>query len=288
MGVMGADNALVARRPRERPASGYAGYFDIDWYPLDEAACRPRAGPGPRRPVRAVLERGELRLAFDADAGEFSVWYHDHRFPIDPREYPRILARRRRNGVAGPLAALLARRRRARAAARRRAVQARPRRHEAAADSRSPPPSRARSRRQRQAPGKPESFDGAARAPRGAGLSARPTGDVASTRSTTAASSTSTTLAACASRTRRCSRRRTAAGIAASATAASRPCASITRTGCSIRRATSTCCRPRGGGDRRRGRRAVYVVAEKILSGANAAARWAGRTARRATTSSTT
>jgi (1->4)-alpha-D-glucan 1-alpha-D-glucosylmutase len=37
-----------------------------------------------------VLERGELQLEFDAAAGSFSVRYHDHRMPIDPREYPRI------------------------------------------------------------------------------------------------------------------------------------------------------------------------------------------------------
>ena len=38
----------------------------------------------------AVLESGELRLAFDAEEGAFSVFYFEHRFPVDPREYPRI------------------------------------------------------------------------------------------------------------------------------------------------------------------------------------------------------
>jgi (1->4)-alpha-D-glucan 1-alpha-D-glucosylmutase len=35
-----------------------------------------------------VLERGELKLAFEADTGSFAVRYHGHRFPIDPREAP--------------------------------------------------------------------------------------------------------------------------------------------------------------------------------------------------------
>ena len=31
-------------------------------------------------------------LAFDAEKGEFSLWYFQHRFPVNPREYPRILS----------------------------------------------------------------------------------------------------------------------------------------------------------------------------------------------------
>jgi (1->4)-alpha-D-glucan 1-alpha-D-glucosylmutase len=37
------------------------------------------------------LERGELQLRFDPDNGAFSVYYHEHRFPLDPRTYPLIL-----------------------------------------------------------------------------------------------------------------------------------------------------------------------------------------------------
>src|SRR5262249_51990642 len=38
-----------------------------------------------------VLENGELKLVFDSERGEFSIFYHQHRFPVDPGEYPRIL-----------------------------------------------------------------------------------------------------------------------------------------------------------------------------------------------------
>ena len=37
-----------------------------------------------------ILDRGELKLIFDAERGEFSILYHHHRFPIDPGEYARI------------------------------------------------------------------------------------------------------------------------------------------------------------------------------------------------------
>jgi len=45
-------------------------------------------------PYGKVLEDGELRLAFDAQSGSFDLRYYEHRFPIDPREYPRLFASR--------------------------------------------------------------------------------------------------------------------------------------------------------------------------------------------------
>jgi len=92
MGIMGADNGWWLDVLENGPASRFAGHFDIDWYAS--------AGELPGRvllPVLgdhygAVLENGELRLVFDAEEGSFSVFYFEHRFPVDPREYPRILA----------------------------------------------------------------------------------------------------------------------------------------------------------------------------------------------------
>ncbi|MHB1402539.1 MAG: malto-oligosyltrehalose synthase [Thiobacillus sp.] len=92
MGIMGADNGWWLDVLENGPASRFAGYFDIDWYAI--------AGDLPGRvllPVLgdhygAVLESGELRLIFDAEEGAFSVFYYEHRFPVDPREYPRILS----------------------------------------------------------------------------------------------------------------------------------------------------------------------------------------------------
>jgi (1->4)-alpha-D-glucan 1-alpha-D-glucosylmutase len=38
-----------------------------------------------------ILEKGEIALRFDAEAGSFSAWYFEHRFPISPRRYAVIL-----------------------------------------------------------------------------------------------------------------------------------------------------------------------------------------------------
>src|SRR5262249_42610047 len=38
-------------------------------------------------------ESGEIALEFDAASGQFSVRYFAHRFPVDPRDYPRALGR---------------------------------------------------------------------------------------------------------------------------------------------------------------------------------------------------
>ncbi|MGZ5256495.1 MAG: malto-oligosyltrehalose synthase, partial [Burkholderiales bacterium] len=91
MGVMGADNAWWLDVLENGPASAYADFFDIEWQPAN-AALRNRvliAVLGDQYGL--VLERGELKLSFHAEAGEFSICYYDHRFPVDPGEYPLIL-----------------------------------------------------------------------------------------------------------------------------------------------------------------------------------------------------
>jgi (1->4)-alpha-D-glucan 1-alpha-D-glucosylmutase len=92
MGVMGADNGWWLDVLENGQASRFAGYFDIDWHPLtgdlDGRVLLPVLGDH----YGAVLEQGELELRFDAEQGSFSVFYYQHRFPLDPREYPRILA----------------------------------------------------------------------------------------------------------------------------------------------------------------------------------------------------
>ena len=71
------------------PSSLYAPYFDIDWRPLKsdlhEKVLIPILGDQYGR----VLERGELRVRFDA--GSFSLNYFDHVFPIAPGTYRYIL-----------------------------------------------------------------------------------------------------------------------------------------------------------------------------------------------------
>lgn len=90
LGIMGSDNQWWLDVLENGPAAQFAGYFDIDWRP-NRASLRDRLlVPVLGDPYGTVLERGEIQLHFDAARGEFSLRYHEHCFPIDPREYPRI------------------------------------------------------------------------------------------------------------------------------------------------------------------------------------------------------
>ena len=92
VGVMGADNAWWMDVLENGPASAYAEYFDIDWAPLDAAMAGRVLVPVLGEPYGVVLESGNLRLTFEAEAGAFAVRYFEHRLPIDPREFPALLA----------------------------------------------------------------------------------------------------------------------------------------------------------------------------------------------------
>ena len=91
MGVMGSDNAWWLDVLENGEASTYADFFDIDWDPIKDELQGKVLIPILDDQYGTVLERGDLKLVFDAERGEFSIFYHEHRFPINPREYPRIL-----------------------------------------------------------------------------------------------------------------------------------------------------------------------------------------------------
>ncbi len=91
MGIMGSDNAWWLDVLENGEASTYADYFDIDWEPLKEELRGKVLVPVLGDQYGIVLDRGELKLTFDKQQGEFSIWYFQHRFPVNPREYPSIL-----------------------------------------------------------------------------------------------------------------------------------------------------------------------------------------------------
>lgn len=91
MGVMGADNAWWLDVLENGPAAPHARFFDIDWQPANEALRGKVLLPVLGDRYGAVLENGELQLWFDSEGGAFSIGYHVHRFPIDPKTYPQIL-----------------------------------------------------------------------------------------------------------------------------------------------------------------------------------------------------
>ncbi len=73
--------------------SPYASFFDIDWEPLEPSNVGKIVLPVLGDYYGQVLERGELALRFDREAGNFSVTYFDNAFPISPRDYPELLQR---------------------------------------------------------------------------------------------------------------------------------------------------------------------------------------------------
>ncbi|HEX6102017.1 MAG TPA: 4-alpha-glucanotransferase, partial [Alphaproteobacteria bacterium] len=109
MGVGRADNPWWLDVLEWGRASPYAAFFDIDWErdkpELKGKVLLPVLGDQ----YGAVLTSGQLALSFDAEEGSFSAWYYEHRFPIWPRYYARILERRTaqaRHEGAAPEAAL--------------------------------------------------------------------------------------------------------------------------------------------------------------------------------------
>src|SRR5579872_2349326 len=91
MGVMGSDNAWWLDVLENGEASPYACYFDIDWHPLKDELDGKVLVPVLHDHYGAVLESGELKLVFLPERGAFDISYRNHRFPVNPREYPRIL-----------------------------------------------------------------------------------------------------------------------------------------------------------------------------------------------------
>jgi (1->4)-alpha-D-glucan 1-alpha-D-glucosylmutase len=94
MGVMGSDNAWWLDVLENGPAATHAAFFDIDWEPQREGLRGKVLLPVLGDHYGTVLENGELHLVFDPVQGAFNIQYYEHRFPIDPREYPRILGDR--------------------------------------------------------------------------------------------------------------------------------------------------------------------------------------------------
>ena len=93
VGVMGADSKWWLDVLENGPASARAGFFDIEWRPPDADLADKVLVPVLGEQYGITLTRGELVLKFDITEGSFSVWYHQHRFPVDPRCYPEIVGK---------------------------------------------------------------------------------------------------------------------------------------------------------------------------------------------------
>ncbi|MBI2277842.1 MAG: malto-oligosyltrehalose synthase [Dechloromonas sp.] len=94
MGVGGADNDWWLDVLENGPAAAHADYFDIDWQPLNPELQGKVLLPILGDHYGTVLGRGELQLAFDAERGEFSLYYYAHRLPLDPAGYGGLIEHR--------------------------------------------------------------------------------------------------------------------------------------------------------------------------------------------------
>jgi (1->4)-alpha-D-glucan 1-alpha-D-glucosylmutase len=90
MAVMGGDNTWWLDVLENGQASVYANFFDIDWDPPNDDLRGKVLVPALHDHYGTVLESGELAIVFRN--GEFSLKYRDHLFPVDPKEYPRIMS----------------------------------------------------------------------------------------------------------------------------------------------------------------------------------------------------
>ena len=92
MGI-GSDNPWWMDVLQHGQASPYAGFFDIDWTPVDAALAGRVLLPVLGDHYGEVLARRELRVGFAAPQGRLAVQYHEHRFSLDPRDYGAVLQR---------------------------------------------------------------------------------------------------------------------------------------------------------------------------------------------------
>jgi (1->4)-alpha-D-glucan 1-alpha-D-glucosylmutase len=91
MGVHYADNSWWLDVLEWGPQSPYAASFDIDW----KTHAFRRTGrlllPILGQSYGKELDRGEIKLCYDASEGSFSAWYYEHRLPIRLGQYAGIL-----------------------------------------------------------------------------------------------------------------------------------------------------------------------------------------------------
>ena len=90
MAVLGAGNQWWIDVLENGPASRFATYFDIDWEPVRSSMRNRLLVPVLAAPLGDIIDRGEIRLEFQADAGAFAVRYASHRLPVEPRGYPLV------------------------------------------------------------------------------------------------------------------------------------------------------------------------------------------------------
>ncbi|HWO09417.1 MAG TPA: malto-oligosyltrehalose synthase, partial [Polyangiaceae bacterium] len=105
MGVGGKDNAWWLDTLEWGDQSPYARFFDID-FKINRRGMRGKVMiPVLGELYGEVLQKGGISLRFDAAFGGFNAWYHEHCFPINPRDYARIFSTAQASAALGAPAA---------------------------------------------------------------------------------------------------------------------------------------------------------------------------------------
>ncbi|HZE91182.1 MAG TPA: alpha-amylase family glycosyl hydrolase, partial [Rhizobacter sp.] len=107
MGVFGADNAWWMDVLENGPASLYAHHFDIDWLPVNPDLQGKVLVPVLGDHYGDVLDSGQLVVSFEPEGGHLVLSYHEHRLPLDPCSYPRVLRRALKALDPGPASVAL-------------------------------------------------------------------------------------------------------------------------------------------------------------------------------------
>jgi (1->4)-alpha-D-glucan 1-alpha-D-glucosylmutase len=91
MGIVGNENVWWNDVLENGPASPYANYFDIAWQLSPRPSLRDRVLlPLLGEPYGQVLEAGQIRLHYET--GTFTVHYFEHRLPVAPCTWSKILS----------------------------------------------------------------------------------------------------------------------------------------------------------------------------------------------------
>jgi (1->4)-alpha-D-glucan 1-alpha-D-glucosylmutase len=89
MCIEGHGNAYWMDVLENGPCARYAGFFDITWHPVKKELENRILIPILGDQYGTVLESGELRLSYEE--GSFYINYYDHKLPVIPKTYGRIL-----------------------------------------------------------------------------------------------------------------------------------------------------------------------------------------------------
>ncbi len=94
MGIVGNENQWWNDILENGPSSPFAGFFDVDWLPVQPALREKVLLPLLGNPYGKALEARQIQLSFDSAGGAFQIHYFDHVFPVGPRTYQGILSHR--------------------------------------------------------------------------------------------------------------------------------------------------------------------------------------------------